>query len=80
MGFQVTDGGAELVFVTLALTGATDQPSARTASGGGGLSGSATLAMRVDGEQVFETMLSSAIRTDHDFYVELRAEDDEDPA
>ena len=32
--------------------------------------------MRVDGEQVFETMLSSAIRTDHDFYVELRVEDD----
>ena len=76
MSFTVTDGGAELFFVTLALTGATDQPSARTASGGGGLSGSATLTTRVDGEQVFETMLSSAIRTDHDFYVELCVEDD----
>jgi len=76
MSFTVTDGGAELFFVALALTGATDQPSARTASGGGGLSGSATLTTRVDGEQVFETVLASAIRTDHDFYVELRVEDD----
>ena len=76
MSFTVTDGGAELFFVELALTGATDQPSARTASGGGGLSGSATLTTRVDGEQVFETVLASAIRTDHDFYVELRVEDD----
>ena len=76
MSFTVTDGGAERFFVALALTGATDQPSARTASGGGGLSGSATLTTRVDGEQVFETMLSSAIRTGHDFYVALRVEDD----
>ena len=76
MSFTVTDGGTERFAVALALAGATDEPSARTASGGGGLSGSATLAMRVDGEQVFETMLSSAIRTDHDFYVELRVEDD----
>ena len=76
MSFTVTDGGAERFLVALALTGATDQPSARTASGGGGLSGSATLTTRVDGEQVFETVLASAIRTDHDFYVELRVEDD----
>ena len=76
MSFTVTDGEAERFAVALSLAGATDEPSARTASGGGGLSGSATLAMRVDGEQVFETMLSSAIRTDHDFYVELRVEDD----
>ena len=76
MSFTVTDGGAELFFVALALTGATDQPSARTDSGGGGLSGSVTLTTRVDGEQVFETVLASAIRTDHDFYVELRVEDD----